>query len=353
MASIFRNTILDIDVNDTNIILQNYDEENGDVIPNNIITLSFIHTRTKINTLNLLPSNLLRLKMMLLLHSSNLNNLNNLIKKIEISACSNFDKNVNNLPYHLDELCLCSAYYNKKLNNLPFSIKKLNMFTQKYNKKPFNILDSIEELILNLNIRDVDVNILTNTISELRLLENNIHKIKYIDNLPFNITKLSIELLCFNYQIDNLYCKLKKMTIYSNCFNQKIDNLPLSLLELTLHCSIFNKSFNKTNIHSLFYYCDEKLMRLPSNIIKLHYCSSHSIESNISSNLKILIIGSDYNHLLDFLPEGIEKLYIPYYKNKVNDLPSSIKEIWINKSQENLINKIYSHKTFLLDRQNL
>ena len=56
-----------------------------------------------------------------------------------------------------------------------------------------------------------------------------------------------------------------------------------------------------------------------------------------------------HDKTLDFLPEGIEVIKLHDYNKQVNDLPSSIKEIWIKKENEHLINKIYKHKTFLLD----
>lgn len=60
-----------------------------------------------------------------------------------------------------------------------------------------------------------------------------------------------------------------------------------------------------------------------------------------------------YKDNLDLLPESLETLILGYrYKIPINDLPSSVKEIYKTQNSNIVINKIYEHKVKLYDVNN-
>lgn len=193
--------------------------------------------------------------------------------------------------------------FNKDIPVLPNTIKIIN-FGHKFNKK---------------------IDILPNSLIELKThgdFDN------YVDNLPMELKTLEFKYK-FNKNIDNLPNNLIHLNL-SYYFNQDIKNLPNNLIGLSLSC-VFDKSIAKIpNILYLIYKGNMQLNNLPKSIKKL----------DISNNR--------YDKLLDFLPEGIEKLYIDSNILKINDLPSSIKEIHIYKHNIKNINKIYHNKIILI-----
>lgn len=199
--------------------------------------------------------------------------------------------------------------FNKELPVLPNTIKKIN-FGDNFNKK----LDILPILLIQLK-----------TSSKFN---------QYIDNLPLNLKTLKFNnqyINHYNNSIDNLPHNLMNLK-FGDSFNQNIKNLPNNLISLTI-CHKFNKSFGKIpNIQYLICKGNIQLINLPNSIKKLY------------------INSFEYNKLLDMLPEGIEILKINSNKLKINDLPSSIKEIHIYESNIKNINIIYHDKIkFLSD----
>lgn len=169
--------------------------------------------------------------------------------------------------------------------------------------KNTNYIDKL--MLLNINLQK---NFLNTNITRLAIDS----KIKYINNLPN-----SIEMLHLIYFI-----------------NKNINNLPFSLNTLIINYDLpkFNKLPN--SIHKLIYRSDTlKLDNIPNSIKELHYdLNVHYLKLN------------DGN--LDFIPEGLEILKLPpRFDMHINDLPESIKEIWIFcHIDKKFINPIYHHK---------
>lgn len=227
----------------------------------------------------------------------------------------------------------------KKIDKLPISLKYLNFNCDSFNKKIDKLPKSIKHIILRSNIFIRDVNLLPC----LNILNLNINNNNTIDNLPKTIKIFYFNNNIFNNSVDNLNNELITLHLHNDSFNQKINNLPISLNYLLIKSNLLSQKLNKLPINtSLYYYCnyDDKLI---TNASTVYYNSIKEINL-ISNTTKTLFIGSKYNKSLDFLPEGLEILDITYYCNPVNDLPSSIKELYITKDQTKFINKIYHNK---------
>lgn len=161
----------------------------------------------------------------------------------------------------------------------------------------------------------------------------------------------------FNKNINNLPSSLIKLTTNSY-FNKNVNNLPISLLQLIFGGG-FNKIVNKLPYNLLYLkfslYYQKKIENLPLKLEYLYFNNDYDEYFRFGYNN----IGSDYESVgrkhkanyeynFDFLPESLKRLKIsPCYSKKINDLPASLKSIYIeeyNKKQEKLVNKIYKDK---------
>lgn len=168
---------------------------------------------------------------------------------------------------------------------------------------------------------------------------------KKIDILPVSLIKLNIKGNFFDQYVDNLPIKLKILK-FKTRFNKNIDNLPNNLIQLDLtyefNQDIKNLSNNLISL-SLSSVFDKLIAKIP-NILYLIYKGNMQLNNLPKSIKKLDILNNRYDKLLDFLPEGIEKLYVKSNILKINDLPSSIKEIHIHEHNIKNINKIYHNK---------
>lgn len=164
---------------------------------------------------------------------------------------------------------------------------------------------------------------------------------KHINFLSNKITNLGMTI---QLNINNLSKSIK--TLYIGISNKKINNLPYTI-----------KKFGVSNYNT-------KILKLPNTINHLILDPIYDFDNlqififgdnfqiynleNLPKSIKTLEISmANKNKLnLDFIPEGIEIIKMPPNNDiKINDLPSSIKEIWIYNNQGlNYINKIYHHK---------
>lgn len=152
------------------------------------------------------------------------------------------------------------------------------------------------------------INYLTTKITKLEIHDN----IKSVNNLSSFITTL--------YLINNL----------------KLSNLPYSINTLSFGHNFINSYQNK----------------LPNSINKLIYSCKNFYFNNISSNINEIHIDTNMftidrnNFNIDLLPEGLKIIKLPpRFDKMINDLPSSIEEIWIyNEFDLQFINKMYQNK---------
>lgn len=175
-----------------------------------------------------------------------------------------------------------------------------------------------------------NLNNLSKSIEILNLLLYEFYN-KSIDNLPSSIVILNIsESESYN-----------QITINNknNIFNQRLDNLPISLQKLAIDIGIFNKNLTKLPSYiTLVYSSDNEIL---TNAYHLVYF----VDTKIIHNSKTVILELFNEVSLDFLQEGLEILKLHYdITREINDLPSSIKEIWIYRDFKKLINPIYSDR---------
>lgn len=160
-------------------------------------------------------------------------------------------------------------------------------------------------------------------------IDNNSNTLNYIST---NILKLEI-FRKYNKNINNL-SKPKIIIFDDRCkFNKNMNNLPFTLEELYFSCwSIYNNS----------------LYKLPNTIKTIKLGDNFTKYNTLPNNIKTLIIGDiNKNDNLDMLPEGLKTIiFIGNIKKTINDLPSSIKKIYVDSLYNDFtdINKIYHHK---------
>lgn len=159
--------------------------------------------------------------------------------------------------------------------------------------------------------------------------------------------------------INNLPTHIIKLEIISSC-DSNINNLPKNILKIRL-ATLDTRPNNLSTIQhlNLSGKFNSKINNLPNSIEFLKLSKFFNIPcNNLPTKIKILIFDNQFkknnykeqefcNFNFDFLPEGLEILKLNSQfklKNKINDLPSSIKEIWIESDQINNINKMYHHK---------
>lgn len=362
------------------------------------------------------------------------NNLSSNLKILKFSG-SNFNSNLNNLPYSLTYL-YTGYYFHKELEKLPHSLKELlhgDYFSEKIKNLPPNLIKldtgrSCDSLSKNLPIT------LTHIILGLML---NFYDFNYMDILPgmikridsycdeqyFNSNNLPKSLLYLNYRntyhssLKNLPSKLKYLNVGTEILD--FNNLPFSLKKVCLEGSPYNNIQNSRNLTltlSLELYENNdgsidkynKVNNLPINLKNLDINDNYNmLLNNLPSKINIISIGNDnsryFNNLpksikyftyycknpsnkiplcneliirnltlnnnnnLDFIPEGVKQLKILNFENheekkiylnsentwyttqnisycKINDLPSSINKIIIDKDYKDNVNKIYHDK---------
>lgn len=200
---------------------------------------------------------------------------------------------------------------------------------------------------ISININDNCIDIIPNTINNIHFKqESNIKKYKSMNNLPKETKTLIIKTSIideYDKLIDNLPISLLHLKL--NNYDKTINNLPLNLLKLEILYN-FSKKINKipnSILHlTLSDIFDNSINNLPTRLIKLEF--HKQIDPFV-----VFYIG--YNNMnFDFLPESLEILVLPEnYSKQINDLPSSIKTIYIYKHQYNIVNKMYSNKIKIIN----
>lgn len=269
--------------------------------------------------------------------NNNINNLPILVKYLSLNY-ENFNYNIDNLPNYMFNLQIYCNSFNQKLNNLPLSLISLKLFSNQFKQKNVK-LPLLQKFYTNVKIYS-SINIIKNLLYDHNDDINNIIpynvkelKIKYYKFI-INILSSSLKLLDIYHKsdifdcVDNLPCSLFNLSLKNYMYNNKLNNLPISLIKLKLGNLLFSS----------------KLIKLPL----LQCLSIHNQIEYIPTTIKILELYNSKTFNFDFLPEGIEKLKIYNCDKQINDLPSSIKEIWINKKDIGYINKIYHHKVQFL-----
>ena len=226
--------------------------------------------------------------------------------------------------------------FNKEINNLPDSIIYLRLYDNEFYKKinQKNIIEAITELKLSYEFNGF-VNKLPKNLTQLTFYSKyngrdylfskfNNHT---IDNLPRNLTYLTLSSYSyFNQKINNLPNSLTHLLLGDD-FDQSIDYLPNSLTHLIFQDLDwrnsrfgFGQSFN-----------NQTLNNLPQSLIYLELKRKFNNSSN---------------HLFDNLPQSL--LYLEFKKEfnqSIINLPNSIKEISIERLQQyNLFDKKYHLK---------
>lgn len=214
------------------------------------------------------------------------------------------EKNGDLIPNHIKGIYF--QYSNETVNRLPLSLIDI-MFYPSFD-------NFIDNLPLNSNILKLETDYVN------------------INNLPSKITVIKINMK-FNKNIDNLPITLLSLRLWSN-FNKKIDKLPYNITTLDLGSKF-----------------DKKIDKIPPSVLNL-YVRGNKIDY-FPNTIKNITFGKRYTGNLDNLPESIEKLILHDYPKNVNDLPSSVKEIWVFEDKEHLINKIYHHKIKFIDEDEL
>lgn len=296
-----------IELTDKSINLEYYDEK-YDIIPNHIIQLVICNSKNKYNNL---PSSIKSLNITYK-DKFKINNLPKSIQKFINDHGQRLFKHkicVNNLPNNIITIRIGTGNY--KINNFPCSIKNLCLMRNIniFNRLPYNL----EILYIYYD-------------NEMKSCNN---------NLPKNIKKIILK----NTDNSNNFGKIEIIDISSN---KKINNLPHSIKNL----SILEQH---TNII---------IIKLPLELLSFEFISSinHPV-NNLPNKLKSLTISGKYikhkfNQPLDLLPESLLYLKLELnfeYKHKINDLPSSIKQIITNTYGKSLINKMYKRKIIIED----
>lgn len=170
-----------------------------------------------------------------------------------------------------------------------------------------------------------------NQLDNFEIINNN----KPINNINSNITKLQLTEY-FNKNINNLP-KMLEQLLFENAnytFNQYTDfKKNINNLSSNINKLIMNSEFNK-NINNL-----------PKSLKTLYFYGHFNKNINrLPLGLTSLTLSVSFEDTLDFLPESLEILVLPYCNKQINDLPSSLKYIYINEIYEKFINKMYSHK---------
>ncbi len=207
------------------------------------------------------------------------------LQNLIILNCSNLRlTNLNCLPTNLRELD-CSNNKITSLDMLPLTLIKLRCSNNNISK-----LEHLSELThldcSNNNIDELDN--LPSSLTYLKCSENNITK---LNNLPFLLKFLN----CTDNKLttlDNLPCRLKYLCCDKINTLESLDNLPNSLLYL---------SCDKINIDKIikfppkleFLSCKNNkilIMNLPSSIKEIHINKIENIQSELEFNYDKLII---------------------------------------------------------------
>lgn len=306
-------------------------------LPNSINKLIFDIPSYTTNTLNFFSHNLKNINFKSL--NKSINNLPLNIDKLKFYTLLNIC--FNNLPFNITNLNMDCRQFNKSLKNLPNKIIKFEIFSHNFEKTLKYLPNSIKTIIQYLPFyNNLDLNI---NLRKLVLNDNEFN----INNLPLNLNYIELSNKIKN-NINNCSCNLTTL-LFCWYFNKNINNLPNKLTKLKLSTK-FNKSIIKlpNSIKYLIYDCDDSnnLMHLPLithlEISKLCYRPqySHTMLNGKSIRNPPRKINTD------FFPETLQVLkFTDDLKfNKINDLPSSIKEIWIHENQLDCINEMYHHK---------
>lgn len=328
------------------IRLLNYNEHDGDNISYGIDKVEILNIQ---NHLNNLPKTIICLVLEEIAFkklNKTINNLGSKIKTLYISHNKTLkNMNLNNLPRSLECFRFAHEYsfinikipnilknlliYNHNFmcfnNNFNNDLNKLQSKTIKITSHHFNRkIDYISDKVMHLDLRCFDFN-------------------EKIDNISLNLLKLDLFCEHFIQEIDNLPHKLSNLFLRCDKFNKKLDNLPLNLLELSLHFDNFNKKLNNICCEYLLISNKNKLDLTKSKIIELTSLCEKPL-FDFPNTLKKLSLRYNKEENLDMLPEGLETLVLHNINKKINDLPSSIKEIKIYKNKKELINTMYWHK---------
>jgi hypothetical protein len=190
----------------------------------------------------------------------------------------------------IDEYLEIISKYNylifSNYNYTDFAAKSNNKFKFEYANLQFN-----HGNIFNTSIFNKKINFLPENITHIRLA----YKFNNYICLPKNLLLLEFGSE-FNKYISLDNCNKLTHLIFGTCFNIHIDLYPKSLTHL-----IFGYFFNKP------------ITNLPSSLKYLKFGDKFNQSIKLPPNLTHLILGEDFNGLLDF-PEKLECLKV-YFNN--------------------------------------
>lgn len=232
-----------------------------------------------------------------------------------------FNKNIDNLPFSLENLVIDSKFFNHSISNLPFNLKQLTIKNLKNinNNINFDYLPiSLIDLFISYEIpTNISVNNLPSNLKKLELFNVIMQKDYEFLNLPNSLEQLIITSM-HNVNLINLPTTLKLLSIsaiYQFNITLDIDNLPNSLETLKLCDTTIN-----TNNSLIIIDC------LPINLKKFELCFT------INYGVKDCKIT---------LPDNLEFVKIHDYRQnisivEIDKIPSSCEIFEINiKNQHN------------------
>lgn len=238
---------------------------------------------------------------------------------------------INNIPASISSISTRNYINN---NNLPKLLKCISLYNNLCNYK----YNSIEKYNCTPSLGFITIVINNLPKIEILLIDKLLNT--KINNLPTTIHKL----IFYSYKIINNLCGNIQFLKYGLAKYIKTNNLPKKLNELYA-CNYINNLPSKIKI--LEFTKNTKINNLPNSIIKL-ICGLHFNNKidKLPNSIIHLSLNEKFNQSLDFISENLQILDIKYNIEikKINDLPSGIKTIIINKNQKNVINSIYKSK---------
>jgi len=243
--------------------------------------------------------------------------------------------------------------FNQLTTVWPKNLKYLNIESGSFQKPLINLPNTLEKLEINFLV-------------DYRENQDRFFKLKYeepLRNLPESLKILILR----NYggNLDKLPDQLHTLHLYE--YEEKITKLPDSLKMFRIEPDFADISElpDGLEILKLFVNLDEPLEVLPSNLKVLKTYGENIILDNLPQNLeKLAIMGynngsldnlpnslislnllnlqSDNEFNFDFLPMNLKVLYLPSdcNKNKFDNLPSSIEELYIGKYFNDMLNNL-------------
>ena len=176
--------------------------------------------------------------------------------------------------------------------------------------------DQLAELLHSIDHVNYDISLdnLPPNLSHLSIRNCQFNKL--VDNLPPTLTHLSITADIFNQPLDQLP-PLFDLTLVCSKFKHPVDNLPSSLLRLTLDCPQFNHPVD---------HLPSSLLHLTLDCPRLNYPINH-----LPPSLVRLSLGDHYSCPLQHLPSSLTDLRLgAAFSESLNHLPMSLAILKLN-----------------------